>query len=52
MEHTPVQALVGVVRDNKGGNDQLAGHIAQLLTKLLNILTYSLVSVWQNDMSL
>lgn len=42
-EASPPEALVGVVDEGEGGDDQLAGHAAELPTEPLHILADALV---------
>lgn len=42
-EASPLEALVGVIAEGEGGDDQLAGHAAELPAEPLHVLADALV---------
>lgn len=42
-EASPLEALIGVVGEGKGGDDELAGHAAELPAEPLHVLADALV---------
>lgn len=42
-EASPLEALIGVIDEGEGGDDQLAGHAAELSAEPLHVLADALV---------